>query len=184
MTSTRSALLTLFSAALFAACVQRSAPITIARWADDPARTAAGTLDPAFAATPWTLTPERFRADLEPIPVPSCGRRVDVVGIAPVTIKSNLYGAGMISADSVTFLALCAVPGRIRSGEMHQVAGRTLYEVRIIPERGTTHATVLVDANTGEVLSSRTYGGRRALAAYLRDTVEHRDTFAKPPTLP
>ncbi len=135
--------------------------------------------------TPWTLTPERFRTDLEPITVPSgCASKIDMTEIGKVAIKSDLYQPGMVSPDSAKFLALCTIPGQISSGEMHMQDGRTMYEISLIPERRSTNAKVIIDANTGEVLSSKTYGGLRGLAGFLRENVERKENKVKPDTIP
>src|ERR1051325_7699420 len=91
--------------------------------------------------TTWTLTPEKFRADLEPLNVPSgCASRIDLAEVSKVAIKSDLYQPGMITPDSAKFLALCVIPGQIGSGEMHMQDGRTMYEISLIPERRSTNA--------------------------------------------
>jgi uncharacterized membrane protein YkoI len=126
--------------------------------------------------TPWKLTPEQFAADLEPVPVPTgCAARINRADVSRIAIKTDLYRAGMISPDSAKFLALCAIPGQVTSGEMHAENGRTMYEVSLIPDRRSTNAKVIIDANTGEVLSSKTYGGLRGLAGFLRENVERQE---------
>src|SRR5262249_25559395 len=85
-----------------------------------------------------------------------------------------------------------AIPGKITSGEMHAENGRTMYEVSLIPDRRSVNAKVIVDANTGEVLSAKTYGGLRGLAGFLRENVERDmnknpgavDTLASPTPAP
>lgn len=135
--------------------------------------------------TPWDLPVAYFRTDLEPIPVPTtCTGAIDPTEITKVSIKADLYRPGMVSPDSAKFLALCAIPGQITSGEMHMQDGRTMYEVSLIPERRSTNAKVIIDANTGEVLSSKTYGGLRGLAGYLRESVERNENKNKPQTVP
>jgi len=125
-------------------------------------------------ATPWTLPAAQFATDFESIMVPSnCAAVVDRADVARIAISSRLYQPGvMISPDSAKFLAACVIPGQITSGEMHQENGRTMYEVTLIPDGKTVNAKVIVDANTGQVLSSKTYGGLRGLAGYLRENVE------------
>lgn len=109
---------------------------------------------------------------------------VDVSKAKDVTIKSDLYkpDAGMISPDSAKLVALCAVPGQIGSGEMEMSDGRTTYAIDIIPNEKKTHAKVIVDANTGAVLSSKQFGGLRGLAGWIRESKEHKDNTKKPPT--
>lgn len=135
--------------------------------------------------TPWTLTPEKFRLDLEPLTVPnSCAGKIDTAEVSKVAIKSDLYKPGMVSPDSAKFLALCVIPGQISSGEMHTQDGRTMYEITLIPEKRSTNAKVIIDANTGQVLSSKTYGGLRGLAGYLRESAERKENKAKKDTIP
>src|SRR3569833_2156241 len=80
----------------------------------------------------------------------------DVTAAKSVAIKSNLYNAStMISPDSAKLIALCAVHGQVTSGEMNTADGRTEYAITIIPDKKKTHAKVIVDAQTGAVLSSK-----------------------------
>ena len=118
------------------------------------------------------------------VPTGSVCSSVDVSKAKEVTIKSDLYkdDAGMISPDSAKVLALCAVPGQIGSGEMNTTNGRTAYEIDIIPNEKKTHTKVVVDANTGAVLSSKQFGGLRGLAGWVRESKEHKDNTKKPPT--
>jgi uncharacterized membrane protein YkoI len=109
---------------------------------------------------------------------------VDVSAARAVTIKSDLYtpGGTMISPDSAKVIALCAVPGQIGSGEMNVANGRTEYAIDIIPNGKKTHAKVIVDAQTGAVLSSKQFGGLRGLAGWVRESGEHKMNKAKSPT--
>lgn len=105
---------------------------------------------------------------------------VDVNAAKSVAIKSNLYRSGtMISPDSAKVVALCAVPGQIGSGEMNVENGMTEYAIDIIPNHKKTHTKVIVDAQTGAVLSSKQYGGLRGLAGWVRESAEHRTNKAK-----
>jgi uncharacterized membrane protein YkoI len=108
---------------------------------------------------------------------------VDVSAAKAVTIKSDLYtpGGTMISPDSAKVIALCAVPGQIGSGEMNVANGRTEYAIDIIPNGKKTHAKVIVDAQTGAVLSSKQFGGLRGLAGWVRESGEHKTNKAKSP---
>lgn len=108
---------------------------------------------------------------------------VDVSAAKAVTIKSDLYtpGGTMISPDSAKVIALCAVPGQIGSGEMNVANGRTEYAIDIIPNGKKTHAKVIVDAQTGAVLSSKQFGGLRGLAGWVRESGEHKMNKAKSP---
>ena len=47
---------------------------------------------------------------------------------------------------------------------MKVIDGITQYNVDIIPNGKMTHTKVIVDANTGAVLSSKQFGGLRGLA--------------------
>jgi len=118
------------------------------------------------------------------VPTGSVCSSVDVSKAKEVTIKSDLYkaDAGMISPDSAKLVALCAVPGQIGSGEMEMSNGRTTYAIDIIPNEKKTHTKVVVDANTGAVLSSKQFGGLRGLAGWVRESKEHKDNTKKPPT--
>jgi hypothetical protein len=97
-----------------------------------------------------------------------------------VHIKSDLYNsATMISPDSAKAIALCAVPGQIGSGEMNTSNGRTNYAIDIIPNHKKTHTKVIVDAQTGAVLSSKQFGGLRGLTGWVRESAEHKTNKAK-----
>jgi len=60
--------------------------------------------------------------------------------------------------------------------------GITQYAIDIIPNGKKTHTKVVVDANTGAVLSSKQFGGLRGLAGWVRESKEHKDNTVKPPT--
>ena len=110
---------------------------------------------------------------------------VDVAAANAVSIKTDLYNpsAGMISPDSAKIIALCAVPGQIGSGEMNVADGVTEYAIDIIPNHKKTHTKVIVDANTGAVLSSKQFGGARGLAGWVRESKEHKQNTKTPPQL-
>jgi uncharacterized membrane protein YkoI len=100
---------------------------------------------------------------------------VDVSAAREVSIKTDMYDAStMISPDSAKVIALCAVPGQIGSGEMNMSNGRAEYAIDIIPNQKKTHTKVIVDANTGAVLSSKQFGGLRGLAGWVRESFEHK----------
>lgn len=108
---------------------------------------------------------------------------VDVNAANAVSIKTDLYNAGtMISPDSAKFIALCAVPGQIGSGEMNMANGRTNYAIDIIPNGKKTHTKVIVDANTGAVLSTKQFGGVRGVTGWVRESLEHRKNTSSTPT--
>lgn len=97
-----------------------------------------------------------------------------------VHIKTDLYNsATMISPDSAKAIALCAVPGQIGSGEMNVANGMTNYAIDIIPNHKKTHTKVIVDAQTGAVLSSKQFGGMRGLAGWVRESHEHNTNVKK-----
>jgi uncharacterized membrane protein YkoI len=80
----------------------------------------------------------------------------------------------MISPDSAKLIALCAVPGKIGSGEMNVANGRTEYAIDIVPNKKKTHTKVIIDAETGAVLSSKQFGGLRGVAGWVRESMEHK----------
>lgn len=107
---------------------------------------------------------------------------VDVNAAKAVTIKSDLYqSTTMISPDSAKIVALCAVPGQIGSGEMNVANSRTEYAIDIIPNGKKTHTKVIVDAQTGAVLSSKQFGGLRGLSGWVRESFEHKENVNKAP---
>jgi uncharacterized membrane protein YkoI len=109
---------------------------------------------------------------------------VDVNAARAVSIKTDLYDAStMISPDSAKIVALCAVPGQIGSGEMNVANGRTEYAIDIIPNQKKTHTKVIIDAQTGAVLSSKQFGGLRGLTGWVRESAEHK-TNVKRDTIP
>ncbi len=100
---------------------------------------------------------------------------VDMEEVRTVSIDADLYNpATMISPDSAKIVALCAVPGQIGSGEMEVTEGRTEYEIAIIPSGKRTFTKVIVDAQTGAVLSTKQFGGVRGFAGWLRESFEHK----------
>jgi uncharacterized membrane protein YkoI len=105
----------------------------------------------------------------------TCGN-VDMQEVRQMQIKTDLYDAAtMISPDSAKFIALCAVPGQIGSGEMNLTNGRTEYAIDIIPNHKRTHTKVIVDAQTGAVLSTKQFGDLRGVAGWLRESLEHKE---------
>jgi uncharacterized membrane protein YkoI len=101
---------------------------------------------------------------------------VDVEEARNIRIKTDRYDpATMISPDSAKMIALCAVPGQIGSGEMELTNGRTEYEIAIIPNHKRTYTKVIVDAQTGAVLSTKQFGGLRGVAGWLRESFEHKE---------
>jgi uncharacterized membrane protein YkoI len=104
----------------------------------------------------------------------TCGG-VDLEDARTVRIKADLYDpTTMISPDSAKVIALCAVPGQIGSGEMELTDGRTEYEIAIIPSGKRTYTKVIIDAQTGAVLSTKQFGGLRGLTGWLRESFEHK----------
>jgi hypothetical protein len=132
---------------------------------------ASGTLaDPRAATMPVdTLVTEWYR------PTGTVCSTVDVNAARSVSIKADMYDAAtMISPDSAKIVALCAVPGQIGSGEMNIREGRTEYAITIIPNGRKTHSKVVVDAQSGAVLSTKQMGGLRGLAGWVRESAEHK----------
>ena len=100
---------------------------------------------------------------------------VDASAAANIKIKTEGYNAAtMISPDSAKIIALCAVPGQIGSGELETKGGSTHYAIDIIPNGKKTHTKVIVDAETGAVLSSKQFGGLRGLTGWMRESGEHK----------
>ena len=51
---------------------------------------------------------------------------------------------------------------------------RAEYEIAIIPNGKKTYSKVIVDAQTGAVLSTKQFGGARGLAGWVRESLEHK----------
>jgi hypothetical protein len=102
----------------------------------------------------------------------TCGG-VDMNEVRTVEIEADLYNPStMISPEQAKITALCVVPGHIGSGEMEFRNGRTEYEIAIIPSGKTTYTKVVIDAQTGAVLSTKQFGGLRGLAGWVRESFE------------
>lgn len=143
--------------------------------------TAGGTLIPDTVTTDTVMMNEWY------MPTGATCGSVDRTAAANVAIKTDLYNAStMISPDSAKVIALCAVPGQIGSGEMNVANGRTQYAIDIIPNHKRTHTKVIVDAQTGAVLSSKQFGGLRGAAGWVRESAEHKENAqkAKKDTMP
>ncbi len=136
--------------------------------------TASGTLLPDTVTTDTVTMGEWY------MPTGTTCSTVDRTAAAGVAIKTDLYNAStMISPDSAKVIALCAVPGQIGSGEMNVANGRTEYAIDIIPNHKRTHTKVIVDAQTGAVLSSKQFGGVRGATGWLRESAEHKENVKK-----
>ena len=98
-----------------------------------------------------------------------------------VAIKTDLYAAGMISADSAKAIALCWVPGQIGSGEMQSNGSRTVYEISVLPTDKKTYSKVIVDAYTGQVLGTKQFGGLRGYLGFIRESAERKRNKSKSP---
>jgi hypothetical protein len=134
------------------------------------------------ATTPTTTDSTNWRWGWYTPTASSNCSSVDMTAAKAVSIKSDLYNsATMISPDSAKVVALCAVPGQIGSGEMESDGNGTHYAIDIIPNKKKTHTKVLVDAQTGAVLSSKQYGGLRGLAGWVRESAEHKTNAKKTP---
>jgi uncharacterized membrane protein YkoI len=110
---------------------------------------------------------------------PTCS---SVVGNEARKVNINAEGydpATMISPDSAKTIALCYVPGKIADGEIESNGTRTIYEVSVLPNKKKTYAKVLIDAKTGEVLSTKQFGGARGLTGFLRESAERKRNKAK-----
>ena len=104
----------------------------------------------------------------------TCTNTVQMNAVQTVKIESDLYTTGMISPDSAKAIALCYVPGQIASGDMESNGTRTIYEVRVLPTNKKTYSKVLIDANTGQVLSTKQFGGVRGYAGFLRESAKRK----------
>lgn len=145
-----------------------------------------GSAGGSLATTPDTAymySPDSIRAVYySPATSTTCSS-VDASAARAVSIKTDMYDASsMISPDSAKFIALCAVPGQIGSGEMNMANGRTNYAIDIIPNGKKTHTKVIVDANTGAVLSTKQFGGFRGATGWVRESLEHRKNTSKAPS--
>src|ERR1051325_426712 len=98
--------------------------------------------------------------------------------VRTVAIKSDLYVRGMISPDSAKAIAVCNVPGQVSSGEMESDGNRTLYEISLLPTNRKTYTKVLIDAQTGEVLSTKQICGVSGYAGCLRESAKRRENKA------
>jgi len=120
-------------------------------------------------AMPDTITGEWYT------PTGTTCSTVNASQASAVQIKTDMYDPStMISPDSAKMIALCAVPGQIGSGEMNMANGRANYAIDIIPNHKKTHTKVIVDAQTGAVLSSKQFGGLRGLTGWVRESWEHK----------
>ena len=174
--------LTLATAALLvvgavAAQAQDTSQARIRIHKDNAVGTAAGVVETPAAEPMDTLNMIWYR------PTGTTCSSVDLNAARNVQIKSDLYQAGtMISPDSAKIVALCAVPGQIGSGEMNVANGRTEYAIDIIPNHKKTHTKVIVDAQTGAVLSSKQFGGLRGVTGWVRESLEHKENVNKAAT--
>jgi uncharacterized membrane protein YkoI len=101
---------------------------------------------------------------------------MDLGEAANVQMKTDLYDSRtMISPNDAKLVALGAVPGQIGSGELEMSVNRAEYEISIIPNGKKTYSKVIVDAQTGAVLSTKQFGGARGFAGWLRESFEHKE---------
>ena len=98
--------------------------------------------------------------------------------VKKVKIDSRFYTSGMISPDSAKAIAVCYVPGQISSGDMESNGTRTVYVVSVLPTDKKTYSKVIIDANTGQVLSTKQFGGARGLAGFLRESQKRKHNKA------
>ena len=94
--------------------------------------------------------------------------------VRTVAIKSEFFVRGMITPDSAKAIALCSVPGQISSGNMESDDTRTVYEISMLPTDKKTYTKVIIDANTGALLSTKQFGGARGYAGFLRESAKRR----------
>jgi uncharacterized membrane protein YkoI len=92
-----------------------------------------------------------------------------------VKVAQSLASSAKISGDSAFKIARAsATPadsGEISSADLEMASGRLVYQVKmLLKNKGASE--VVVDANTGEVLKDKKYGGLKAL-------VEHHDENRK-----
>jgi uncharacterized membrane protein YkoI len=100
---------------------------------------------------------------------------MDLGEAANVQMKTDMYDSTtMISPADAKRVALCAVPGQIGSGEMNMSGNRAEYEISIIPNGKKTYSKVIVDAQTGAVLSTKQFGGARGFTGWVRESFEHK----------
>jgi hypothetical protein len=146
-----------------------------------PATTSSGTYVAPDTLVTTTMPVDTTALWYVPAGATTCSS-VDANAARAVAIKTDLYNpsAGMISPDSAKIIALCAVPGQIGSGEMNVSSGVTEYAIDIIPNRKKTHTKVIVDANTGAVLSTKQFGGARGFVGWIRESKEHRQNAKTP----
>jgi len=136
----------------------------------------------AFAAAPVAAQTDTSITYYEPSGTTATCHAVEQAGeVRKVTIKTELYAAGMISADSAKAIALCAIPGQIGSGEMESNGSRTVYEISVLPKDKKTYSKVIVDAYTGQVLSTKQFGGLRGYLGFVRESAERKKNKSKSP---
>jgi uncharacterized membrane protein YkoI len=127
----------------------------------------APTLDADIAEA--RLTPEWYRPETT-----TCSG-VDMNEVRTASIDADLYNPQtMITPEQAKITALCVVPGHIGSGEMEVTNGRTEYEIAVLPRGKMTYTKVIIDAQTGAVLSTKQFGGLRGLAGWVRENFERR----------
>jgi hypothetical protein len=99
--------------------------------------------------------------------------------VAKVQIKTDGFQSGMISPDAAKTIALCWVPGQIGSGEIESNETRSVYEITVLPNKKKTYSKIIIDAYTGQVLSTKQFGGARGYAGFLRESAERKTNKAK-----
>ncbi|HEY8175177.1 MAG TPA: PepSY domain-containing protein [Gemmatimonadaceae bacterium] len=110
----------------------------------------------------------------------TCNGAVVADEVKKVNINTEGYDpATMISPDSAKTIALCYVPGKIADGEIESNGTRTIYEISVLPNKKKTYSKVLIDAKTGEVLSTKQFGGARGLTGFLRESAARKRHKAK-----
>ena len=135
----------------------------------------------ALAAAPAAAQTDTSITYYEPSGTTTCLGVAQTGEARKVAIKAELYAPGMISADSAKAVALCAIPGQIGSGEMESNGSRTVYEISVLPKDKKTYSKVIVDAYTGQVLSTKQFGGLRGYLGFIRESAERKKNKSKSP---
>ena len=105
----------------------------------------------------------------------TCNGAVVGTEVKKVKIKADGYDAAtMISPDSAKTIALCNVPGQLASGEIESNGTRSVYEISVLPKDKKTYSKIIIDASTGQVLSTKQFGGVRGYTGFLRESAERK----------
>jgi hypothetical protein len=110
---------------------------------------------------------------------PTTAPRVDV------KVASSLASAAKITGDSAFALARATVPdGEISSAKLEMEDGRLVYTVKLL-QKNKGASEVRVDANTGEVVKDKKFGGAKAMVEHHKENAKlldaKKDSAAKKP---